>query len=61
LEGEKFNIVLWDDDIGSTDDPVKTITIDFYNDALIPVILDSSMNEKIGNYGKIYIKVTAPN
>ncbi|MGO4709817.1 PAAR-like protein [Chryseobacterium sp. 2TAF14] len=60
LEGEKIDIVLWDDDLGPTDDPVKTIAIKSYNGGLIPVTLDSSMKGKTGSHGLIYAKVTAP-
>jgi len=36
LIGEKLEIMIWDDDIGSPDDPVKTFSIPSYNGKLIP-------------------------
>lgn len=60
MDGENLNIVLWDDDLGPTDDPVKTMAINSYNGTLIPLTLDPSMKGKTGDHGEIFIKVSVP-
>ncbi|MBD3907304.1 DUF4280 domain-containing protein [Chryseobacterium sp. C-2] len=58
LTGEKINLVLWDDDSGSFDDPVKTISVNSYDGGLIPLALDAGMKTKTGNHGLIFGKLS---
>ena len=60
LIGEKLEIVVWDDDTGSPDDPVKTFMIPNYDGKLIPFSLDNSVKKLTGKNGAFYAKVKAP-
>lgn len=59
LIGEKLEIVVWDDDTGSGDDPVKTIAVENYDGKLIPFSLDNTVKNLTGKVGAFYVKVEA--
>ncbi|UWY29428.1 DUF4280 domain-containing protein [Flavobacterium sp. TR2] len=59
LIGEDLAIEIWDND-AFKDDYCKVITVKKYDGNLIPLVLDSYLKNKAGNWGMLYLQVGAP-
>lgn len=60
LTDEDIIVEVWDNDTFDGDDNVAVINKNKYDGGLISFVLDSSVKQKTGDHGKLYVRIGAP-